>query len=112
MRRRASRPAGVIATVTTRPSAVSGDALDEAELLELAHLAAGRRRVHAGRAGEVAERRRAVLVDAAQQRVRGTGQVDPAAAVKPRVPVAAGPEPVELLEPPLDRAPRRPRAGP
>ena len=80
-----------------------GRAPDEAELLESPHLAAGRGRVHPGGAGELAERRRAVLVDAPQQRVRGAGQVDAGGDAQGRVPVAAGPEPVELLEPPLDR---------
>ena len=55
-------------------------------------------------ASEVAERRRAVLVDAPQERVRGTGQVDARGRGQPGMAVAAGPEPVQLLEPPLDRA--------
>ena len=75
--------------------------LHEAELLQLAHLPTGRRRVHAGGPGELAERRRPVLVDPTQQRVGGAGEVDTGRGREPGVPVAARPQAVELLERPL-----------
>ena len=71
MRRRTSRPVGVIRTNVTRPSAELGPRCDEPVGLELAHLAAGGGRVHVGEPAEVAERQRPVLVDAAQQHVPG-----------------------------------------
>ena len=96
--------------MTTRPSAASGARSHEAELLEPAHLASGRRRVHAGGAGEVAERSpdRARRCGAAARTRDGTGRRRPPRS-EPGVPVAAGPQPVELLERPLGRGPRRPR---
>ena len=98
MRCRASRPARGDLDDHDACVGLVGDAVGEAELLEPAHLTSGRRRIHAGRPGQLAQGRGPVLVDAPQQRVGGPGEIDPGRRGQGRMPVAVGPQAVELLE--------------
>ena len=81
--------------------------LDQAVVLELADLAAGRRRVHVREAGELAEGERALLLEEAQQRVAGLGDDDARGRGLHRVDLAARAQPEQGRERLLDDVDRR-----
>ena len=94
-------PAGVISTTTTRASASpatrstnpSSSSLRTCRPVDAASMPVAR--------ASSPRERRAVLVDPAQQRVRGPRQIDTGRGDQAGVPVPAGPQPIELLERPL-----------